>query len=535
MAQAGVGQKGQSRPVPRAVALRHDIAAHAGYGHYMGANLAAWTKRYGAELAVAAIVALGIGLRVARFSPLDIMHPDELMQYLEQGNRLATGHGVIPWEARFGLRNALIEQFLALFLWMGHRLSPGTLFAMYLARAMFAALTLLALPAAWRLGALTSRRHAMVALFVVAVWWESVLFSELLLSESLAAALLLLAAAPLLDDGEQSGRSGSHALGWSGFLLCLGVMIRVQYAPFALVLALGALGRDRARWKRVLPGMIAAALLGATSDVAMGRTPFAWAFVNVFMNVGQGIAARFGTSGPLTYVSWLYVHLAPVMVPLVVAAFLAGRRYWPLLGAALVNIAVHSAIGHKEYRFIWLSTLVVLVLGAIATVRLADRIAVRSAHGGRAKAGPVSVALVCLAWSGMSLFSAYITGGFEAFRGGSAIPRLAIAAAHRPGICGIAIAAEFNTHIVPAMMPAGPALSVAPQGVIDRKRPLPADLAASANALVMEGRPLGADAYRRVSCLPLGHERPCLYIRAGSCTPPVPRWSFQASINRQKR
>ncbi|MEJ2407989.1 MAG: hypothetical protein P8Y48_01320, partial [Novosphingobium sp.] len=147
-------------------------------------------KRQAMTMAVIGIVFLGLALRVIHFSPLDIMHPDELMQYLEQGNRLATGHGAIPWEARFGLRNALIEQFLAVFLWIGHAVSPGTLFAVYLARAMFAVLTLLVLPAAWRLGALSSRMHAVVALFVAAVWWESVLFSELLLSESLSAALM---------------------------------------------------------------------------------------------------------------------------------------------------------------------------------------------------------------------------------------------------------------------------------------------------------------------------------------------------------
>lgn len=507
---------------------------HGGYGEPDEGKMTASARRQAATVAVAGIVVLGIALRVAWFSPLDIMHPDELMQYLEQGNRLATGHGIVPWEARFGLRNALIEQFLALFLWIGHKLSPGTLFAMYLARVMFAALTLLVLPAAWRLGALSSRRHAIIALFVAAVWWESVLFSELLLSESLGAALLLLAAAPLLAPPENA--EASPALVRSGLLLGLGVMIRLQYAPFALVLAVGTLWLDWRRWRPVLLGVAMAAGVGAVSDLVMGRTPFAWVFVDVFMNVGQNIASRFGVSGPTAYLSWLYVHLAPVMVPVIAAAFLAGRRYWPLLAAALVNIAVHSAIGHKEYRFIWLSTLTLLLLAAIATGHLADRIAARRrGNGAGATAGPAGVAAVCLAWLTVSLFSQHITGGFTAFRGGGAIPRLVIAAAGRPGICGIAIAEEFNTHLVPAMMPAGPVVLVAPQGVLDRKRPLPGDLAVSANALVMDDKPLGADAYRRVSCLPLGHERPCLYVRPGTCVPPASRWSFQASVDRQKR
>ncbi|MEJ2410821.1 MAG: hypothetical protein P8Y48_16325, partial [Novosphingobium sp.] len=261
--------------------------------------------------------------------------------------------------------------------------------------------------------------------------------------------------------------------------------------------------------------------------------PFVWVYINIAMNLGHGIASRFGVSGPMAYWSWLYAHLAPAMVPVIVAAALSGRRYWPLLGAALANIAVHSAIGHKEYRFIWLSTLTLLILAAIASVHLACRIAERRGAGAAGKA--FATAAACLIWLALSLFSEHITGGYSAFRGGSAIPRLAMAAAKRPGVCGIAIAEEFNTHIVPSMMPADPPLSVAPQGVLDGSRPLPPDLAASANALVMDARPRGAEAYRRVSCLRIGDEQPCLYLRSGGCAPPVPRWSFQASIDRQKR
>ena len=117
-------------------------------------------------LCIALVVGAGLALRALAFAPFDISHADELMQYLEQGQRLATGHGIVPWEYRYGARNELLPQLLALPFWLGAKFAPGTLAGMLAARWLFLAATLLALPAAWRLGALTSRTHALAALFV---------------------------------------------------------------------------------------------------------------------------------------------------------------------------------------------------------------------------------------------------------------------------------------------------------------------------------------------------------------------------------
>ena len=37
-----------------------------------------------------------------------ILHPDEIMQYLEQGHRLVFGNGVIYWEFFYGQRSWLL-------------------------------------------------------------------------------------------------------------------------------------------------------------------------------------------------------------------------------------------------------------------------------------------------------------------------------------------------------------------------------------------------------------------------------------------
>ncbi len=54
------------------------------------------TARSGYGAAIAVIVLAGLALRALAYSPFAISHADEIMQYLEQGKRLATGHGIVP-------------------------------------------------------------------------------------------------------------------------------------------------------------------------------------------------------------------------------------------------------------------------------------------------------------------------------------------------------------------------------------------------------------------------------------------------------
>lgn len=477
----------------------------------------------GWRLLVVLTLIAALALRVRAFSLYDIAYSDELLQYLEQANRFVTGHGVVPWEWRVGLRNALIPQVLALPVWLGHALGPGTMLPVALARAAFLALNLLVLPAAYRLGALHSRAAALVALFAVSVWWESVLFSELMLAESLGAALMLPGAALLLD------RSASRrALVLSGLLLGLAVLVRMQYAVFAGVLALAALRVDRGRWVPVMLGGLAALLVGAASDLAAGLPPFGWVVVGISKNIGEGIAARFGTSPPLAYLGMLQQHLWPVFAPALAGAVLAGRRYRPLMLAALANLIVHSLIGHKECRFVWLTTLTIVILSAIALVRLADWLANRRGQ----EPGSLRIAvLLCGAIALLSAFSATMTGGASAWRGGGAIPRLAGLAAQDPKVCGIAIAYEFKSHVVPALLPRRVPLMLAPEGVLSGNRPLSPGLAAAADALVLNADTPVPQQYERRACLPLAGDSPCLFVRPGTCTQDT-RDSYQQAIAR---
>ena len=474
--------------------------------------------------AIALVGLAGLTLRALGFSLYDIGYSDELMQYLEQANRLVTGHGIVPWESREGLRNALIPQLLAPAVALGHWLAPGTLLHVGLARAWFLLLTMVALPGAWKLGSLHSRVAGLVALTVAAVWWESVLFSEFMLSESLGAALMLAGAGWLLDPGAERWK-------WavSGFLIGLAVLVRLQFGAFALVLLVAVLRLDMRRWLPVAGGGLVALALGAVSDLIAGMAPFSWVAVTLTVNLGEGVAARFGTAPATAYLPMLMQHLFPFAIPIAVAAFFAGPRYRPLLLTALANLLVHSLIDHKEYRFVWLTTLSLLLLASIASARLAERFVARRRP---LWAAGLPIALIlCVVWALASFWGERTSGGAPAYRGGGAFSRIFDRAARDPGICGVALPYEYKSHVVPALLAVPKPLALIPEGVMAGSQPLPDGITAGANALLLGRGAQVPSSYKRLACDSGASGFPCLYTRAGACRAD-PAFSYQAVLQR---
>ncbi|MDW4588088.1 hypothetical protein NQ227_25305, partial [Escherichia coli] len=78
-------------------------------------------------------------------------------------------------------------------------------------------------------------------------------------------------------------------------------------------------------------------------------------------------AADFGVTPPSAYLgNFLVVWSAAIMLPIV--AIWRGWRHAPLLLAvALVNLAFHSLIAHKEYRFVFLSVVLLILVAALGS------------------------------------------------------------------------------------------------------------------------------------------------------------------------
>ena len=117
---------------------------------------------------------------------------------------------------------------------------------------------------------------------------------------------------------------------------------------------------------------------------------------------------------------------------ILIPAIIAGAHRLPmLLAAALVVIAVHMLVPHKEYRFVLLAVVVLVLLAAVGSVDLIDRLGPAQRR--------IAVPLLGALWFGMSLTVALSHPFSDNWGSGRAAMNTLIEAGQRPGICGLAI------------------------------------------------------------------------------------------------
>ena len=457
------------------------------------------------------LLAVGLALRVFAFDPYTAHHPDEALQYLEQAHRLVFGYGVVPWEFRDFIRSWLIPLLVAGPMQVGEWLQPGGIAYLVLPRALFAMFNSVTIVAAWFIGARASRQHAIVAMAVTALWVESVLFSVQTLSESMAIACFLPAVVLLRPDA----RLRSVAL--AGFLMALAGLLRFQFAPAIAVYAAMIAGRDVRLWKGLLIGGVPVVIAGGAIDVAMGLTPYEWIVNNYRMNIAQG---RMREIGGVSHTAYLVdvVRYWGIAAPFVLLLpLLAGKRFRPLLVAALVNILIHQLIGHKEWRYLWFSLQILLILAAIGSVNAA-----RMTLFGRSLARPrgtgVTLAIIAT-WGTASLLLSTTETYRLQWRNSGEPSRLAALAARDPRVCGLAANRHQNVEYGYAFVHRPiPVYLFYPEG-----RPSvshPGEAAKAFNAVLANTDFAPPDGFpTRIACGGVGAERVCLYTRPGGCTP----------------
>lgn len=451
------------------------------------------------------LVALAIAVRACALSLDGAHHADETFQYLEQAHRLASGYGLVPWEYRYGMRSWLVPLLLAMPMRVGALIGPDGWQAILAARIFAALLACAAVPAAWAIGARTSRLHALAAATVVGLWYESVYFSVHVLTEVLAAAAFLCGAALL----HARGRPGTTLA--AGALLALTIVLRFHYAPAVAVFVLWTLRRDPRGWAWASGGGMLVMAASACVDIGTGQVPFGWIAENFRQNIVHARAAQFGTDGPFAYLGQLWVQWSVATVAIVPFAVLGARRQPALAAAALVNLALHMAIGHKEYRFIWLSAEIALILAAIGSVDYARR-CLPGWRAGR-------IATLCIAgWLAVSLILG-TTGrsapDWRANAGGFALARIA---GRDPALCGIALrdmeywqsgGYAFLHRDVPLYFP----ILRRPDGRIGFSNAT----APAWNALIAPPAAPVPAGFARTTCRPNSTGTLCLYRRAGGC------------------
>jgi GPI mannosyltransferase 3 len=461
---------------------------------------------------LAALLLLAAAIRLPLAFWPNVLHPDEIFQCLEPAWRMLGHDGIVSWEWRYGMRGWLLPSLMAGPVGLGDWVAPGGTGAFVAPRLVAALASLSIVASAWCFGARVSRTHAIVAAFVTAIWFELVSFAPHTLSEPLATAVIL-PAALLLTHASLSQRH----LAVGGALLALAFVFRFQYAPAIAVLALGACWRH---WRNLIPlvaGAFIALAFGGVADAAHGAVPFAWLIANVQQNLLHDRAAEFGVTPAITYLYSFWMMWSVALVPLLFAVW-QGWRHAPLwLATAVANIAFHSLIGHKEYRFIFLSVALFIIVAALGS---ADWIQwLRANRAWRRSALPV----VAGGWALMSGALAATGTMPDNWMRGTGAAQLAAELRGDPALCGLAL---YNTpfHLLPGrdrLAGRSPLYAIYPADpVVGGDLAAVAQKAAPAFNRILSRRDSATElpaGFSQRDCASVGGADVCIFARSGGC------------------
>jgi hypothetical protein len=199
-----------------------------------------------------------------------------------------------------------------------------------------------------------------------------------------------------------------------------------------------------------------------------------------------------------------------------VAAAAIGARRYPALGwMALANLAFHTAIAHKEYRFILLSIAIAVLLAAIGTV---DRVqAMRAKRGDAFATSRERLYLVC--W--IAAFASLAIGGWRN-QWTYLNPELRLYAQLRndPALCGIALYRQdpFETGGYSYLHRSVPTNVYIDYEIDSRPHRLASDSAQFNTIMTPASSAAHMPAwFRQMDCIGSGAKRICLFRRPGDC------------------
>ena len=296
------------------------------------------------------MLGLGLLIRIAVACSADhVHHPDEIFQSFEQAHRAVFGYGIVPWEYRFGTRSWLTPGLVAGVLQVCRLIGltdPGsyTLAVKLVLCVLSASLILSSYAIGRRLG---SQRAGLLAAFFAAFWYELIYFAPRPLTTPLATYAFFGSLALAL-------RPSDRPAPWAvGALAALAVAVRVQMLPATAVLGAFALWRwERRTWLRAAAGAVAVAIAAAALDHATWGAPWHSYVNNYVFNVVHGISANFGTKPAYWYLEALAISSGGLFAATLAWALLRPRAVALPFLCLIALLLAHSAIGHKEYRFV---------------------------------------------------------------------------------------------------------------------------------------------------------------------------------------
>jgi hypothetical protein len=330
-----------------------------------------------------------------------------------------------------GVRSPVVPFLLGLVFAAADPLTGGPEGYLFVARFLLALSSLAGVVAVYRMGQRVSSTHAVLGGLVTATWFEFVYFAGRPLTEVLATTVLLVGLSlASVSERELIGRR----LTYVGFCFGLCVMLRLQLLPGILIAWLWVGRSEAERWVSMAVGALMPVAVFGIADAIVWGEPFHSYFETVRLNLFQGVASNFGTA-PFDWYLRLFATQWSYATPLLLLLILLRTRsstLWILVAFGI--LLTHSAIPHKEYRFVFPASACLIVVAAMASADLSESLRARRSW---APAASLITFVIACTWVGVSAVLAFA----PPFRGEWFTSRDVIEAefllAKQPSLCGI--------------------------------------------------------------------------------------------------
>ena len=300
-------------------------------------------------LALLAICLLAVAIRATVMAVLpSILHPDEVM-WLDQANRLVNHEGLIPWDFQLGERSWLWPGLIAAFMALGQLFGSPPAAGLGGVSALICIVSLAPVVCGFLWGRnVAGFPGAVITGLLNAVWFELVYFYTHPLSESFAAAALV-TGLYLIYPGR--GAASERRMFVGAALMGLAAVLRPQLVP-AIAVAIIAVGgiRERAHYPALLGGFALTIVLSGLLDWITWGWPFHSLVIYVYY--ASKVVSASGVNPFYSYLGWQWVSWGLFGAIIVLCALYGALRLPLLFWVAAVIFVVHSAVGHKEYRYI---------------------------------------------------------------------------------------------------------------------------------------------------------------------------------------
>ena len=325
------------------------------------------------------VIAFVYRFAIACFYPAAV-RADEIFQTLEPAHRLLTGHGVTTWEWHAGIRNWAFPDLIARIwrvtdaLGLGH--SPLWI------QGILCVLSLGLVVAFMGLGWIAAGRTGLVTCGLMGALWPDLALgasrtaTEILGGNLLALGTIMAMGARLLHNSRPvavpsrvAGYGVPCLYAAAAFFIGCGAGLRFQLMPAGFVSLAWMAWWCRRQPLQILLVTVAFALpvlVYGLADLQAYGTLFGSVFRNVQANIGENIAASYGTAPFYFYIVDLMGRWQVGAVIIAVFFAYGFRQFAMAATVAAVVVLSHSLIGHKEPSFIYAALPLVLVVATAA-------------------------------------------------------------------------------------------------------------------------------------------------------------------------